>query len=70
VITALDIDTWAREVAHREAESVRGAVRDALIAGGSGAGALEVVRRRLARLTPAQREIVIDAIGRSPEPAR
>lgn len=59
----LDIDAWATEVATSEAEALREAVREAITAGGGLAGALDEVRRRLSRLTPAQRETVVDAIG-------
>jgi hypothetical protein len=64
VITAVDIDSWARDVARAEAASIRDAVREVLVAGASGSCALASVRRRLERLTPAQRELVVSAIGR------
>lgn len=64
MITAVDIDTWARDVARTEAATIRDAVRDAVVAGASGSCALAAVRRRLARLTPDQREVVVAAIGR------
>ncbi len=68
--TVLDIDAWAREVAAAESLAVREAVRDALESGAGGASALAEVRRRLARLTPEQRAMVVDGIGLSPEPHR
>jgi hypothetical protein len=61
--TVLDIDAWAREVAVAESVAVRDAVRDAMTSGAGGASALDEVRRRLARLTPQQREMVVDGIG-------
>ena len=61
--TVLDIDAWAREVAVSEAVAVRAAVRDAMTSGAGGASALDEVHRRLARLTPEQREMVVDGIG-------
>jgi hypothetical protein len=66
VIIACDIDAWAREVALAEAASIRDEVRAAVVAGGSGSRTLATVRRRLARLTPEQREIVVAAIGGRP----
>jgi hypothetical protein len=64
-----DIDAWAHEVALREAAAVRDAVREALLAGRGTRAALGEVRLRLATLTPAQREIAIDAIGAAATPA-
>lgn len=66
MIGILDIDAWAVELAEAEAQALRLAVRDAVLAGGGIAGALDEVRRRLARLTPEQRETVIGAIGVAP----
>ena len=68
--TVLDIDAWAREVAVAESVAVRAAVREAMESGAGGASALAEVRRRLARLTPEQRAMVVDGIGLSPEPRR
>lgn len=68
--TVLDIDAWAREVALAEALAVRAAVRDAMASGTGGVSALAEVRRRLDRLTPAQREMVVDGIGLLPEASR
>lgn len=62
----LDIDAWATEVAAAEAVALREAVREVIMAGGGLAGALDEVRRRLSRLTPEQRETVVDVIGLSP----
>lgn len=59
---AIDIDEWAQEVAEAEAEAVRREVHDAVVAGLGGASALRHVARRLERLTPEQRRIVIDEI--------
>lgn len=61
--TVLDIGAWEREVARSEAVAVRLAVREAMLSGARGASALSAVRRRLNRLTPAQREMVIEGIG-------
>lgn len=61
--TVLDIGAWEREVAEAEAVAVRLAVREALDSGQGGASALAEVRRRLARLTDAQREMVITGVG-------
>jgi hypothetical protein len=61
----LDIDAWAAELATSEAAEMREAVRAIVLAGGGLAGALDEVRRRLRRLTPAQRETVVSAIGLS-----
>lgn len=66
MIEVLDIDAWAERVARYEADRIRVAVRDVMLAGGGLAGALDEVRRRLARLTPAQRESVVGAIGLAP----
>jgi hypothetical protein len=66
VIEILDIDAWAAEVAESEAQALRLAVRDVVLAGGGITGALDEVRRRLARLTPEQRETVVGAIGVTP----
>lgn len=63
MINVLDIDAWAAEVAESEAGALRLAVRDEMLRGGGLAGALDEVRRRLARLTPAQRETLVGAIG-------
>lgn len=68
--TVLDIDAWARQVALVEAANVRAAVRDAMSSGVGGRSALDEVRRRLARLTPEQREMVVDGIGVRPGAAR
>ena len=68
--TVLDIDTWAREVAEAESVAIRSAVREALESGAGGASALAEVRRRLARLTPAQRALVVDGSGLTPERQR
>lgn len=62
-IRTLDIDAWAAEVAAAEAVQTRAAVREALLAGGGISAALDAVRRRLARLTPEQREAVVSGIG-------
>lgn len=62
IIRALDIDAWAAQVAATEAAQTRAAVREALLTGGGVCGALDVVRRRLARLTPEQREAVVSGI--------
>jgi hypothetical protein len=66
MIEVLDIDAWAAEVAEREADELRLAVRDVILSGGGVSGALDEVRRRLARLTPGQRETVVEAIGLAP----
>ncbi len=66
MIDVLDIDDWARQVAEREAQALRLAVRDVVVGGGGMSGALDEVRRRLGRLTPAQRETVVSAIGVAP----
>jgi hypothetical protein len=66
MIEVLDIDAWAAEVAERAADELRLAVRDVILSGGGVSGALDEVRRRLARLTPGQRETVVDAIGLAP----
>ena len=68
--TVLDIDAWGREVAAAESVAIRAAVREALESGAGGASALAEVHRRLARLTPAQRALVVDGVGLSPEPHR
>jgi hypothetical protein len=59
----LDIDGWAEQVAEDEADRLRQAVREIVVHGGGMSRALDEVRRRLERLTPSQREIVVDAIG-------
>lgn len=66
VIDVLDIDVWAGQVAATEADELRLAVRDVMLSGGGVSGALDEVRRRLARLTPGQRETVVGAIGLAP----
>jgi hypothetical protein len=66
MIEVLDIDAWAAEVAERAADELRLAVRDVILSGGGVSGALDEVRRRLARLTPGQRETVVEAIGLAP----
>lgn len=66
VIEVLDIDGWAEQVAEDEARALRLAVRDVVLQGGGMSGALDEVRRRLGRLTPSQREIVVGAIGVAP----
>lgn len=66
MIEVLDIDGWAEQVAEDEARLLRLAVRDVVLAGGGMSGALDEVRRRLGRLTPAQRETVVGAIGVAP----
>lgn len=66
MIEVLDIDGWAEQVAEDEARALRLAVRDVVLRGGGMAGALDEVRRRLGRLTPAQRETVVSAIGVAP----
>ena len=63
--TTPDIETWAVEVAAREAVRTRVAVRDALLGGGGVERALHDVRHRLERLTPAQRDAVVARIGRA-----
>lgn len=68
--TVLDIDAWAREVAAAESVAVRAAVREAMTSGAGGYSALHEVRRRLARLTPEQRALVVDGIGLAPEARR
>lgn len=62
----LDIDGWAEQVAEEEAQALRQAVREIVVHGGGMPRALDEVRRRLSRLTPSQREIVVDAIGVGP----
>jgi hypothetical protein len=62
VIGFIDIDTWAREIAEAEADSVRASVHDALTMGHGASSALPDVSRRLDRLTPEQRRMVIDEI--------
>lgn len=61
--TVLDIDAWERDVARSEAVAIRLAVREAMSSGARGPSALSAVRRRLERLTPAQREMVVEGIG-------
>ena len=68
--TVLDIDAWAREVAAAESIAIREAVREAMTSNATGLAALSVVRRRLARLTPEQRAMVVDGIGLTPEAHR
>ena len=68
--TVLDIDVWSREIAAEESVAVRAAVRDAMTSGAGGASALDEVRRRLARLTQEQRELVVEGIGLQPEALR
>jgi hypothetical protein len=68
-VAVLDIDVWAREVAQAEAVLVRRAVAEAIAAGRGPGAALEAVRRRMERLTPAQREIVVEAIAADAKPA-
>ncbi len=63
VSSSIDIDAWATEVAAGEAARTRVAVRDALLGGGGVERALHEVRRRLDRLTPAQREALVRSIG-------
>jgi hypothetical protein len=58
----LDLDTWEREIAVAEAELIRETVRDAIGSGQGPFAALQEVRRRMSRLTAAQREIVLDAL--------
>ena len=58
----IDIDEWAHQIAENEAGAVRRAVHEAVTLGGGGASALRDVGRRLERLTPEQRRIVIDEI--------
>ena len=65
MFTAVDIDVWAQDVARTEAACIRDAVRDAVVGGAGGSRALAQVRRRLERLTPDQRELVVASIGRS-----
>ncbi len=62
VFGAIDIDQWAQQVAATEAGAVRRAVHEAVTMGRGGASALRDVGRRLERLTPEQRRIVIDEI--------
>lgn len=58
----LDIDQWERSVAESEAALLRESVRGALVSGAGLQAALEMVRRRMRSLTPAQRELVVAAI--------
>lgn len=58
----IDIDGWAQQVAESEAGAVRRAVHEAMVMGRGGASALRDVARRLDRLTPEQRRLVIDEI--------
>ncbi len=58
----IDIDGWAQQVAEAEAGAVRREVHEAMVMGRGGASALRDVARRLDRLTPEQRRIVIDEI--------
>jgi hypothetical protein len=69
VNTRIAIDTWARDIAVSEAPRVRRAVRDVIVGGGGCGVALQVVRRRLARLTPEQHGLVVAAIGEVDESA-
>lgn len=62
VNSRIAIDAWARDVAVSEARRLRRAVRDVMFAGGGGAVALHLVRRRLSRLTPEQHCLVVAAI--------
>ncbi len=62
----LDIDGWAEQVAEGEADRLRQAVREIVMCGGGTSRALDEVRRRMDRLTPSQREIVVGAIGIGP----
>ena len=62
VHTALDIDDWGRGVAVAEADALRDAVRDALLAGAGLAATLALVRRRMSSLTAEQREVMIESI--------
>jgi hypothetical protein len=66
----LDIDGWAEQVAEGEADRLRQAVREIVVQGGGMSRALDEVRRRLDRLTPSQREIVVGAIGIGPASLR
>ncbi|WP_217914041.1 hypothetical protein [Miltoncostaea marina] len=59
----IDIERWASDVATREAARTRVAVREALLGGRGVEAALHEVRRRLHRLTPAQREALVRRIG-------
>jgi hypothetical protein len=63
IIHAPDIEAWGRQVAAHEAVAIRVAVREALLDGAGAYGALDVVRRRLGRLTAEQREVVVATIG-------
>ena len=60
--TVLDISGWERKVAESEAVLLRESVRGALTTGAGLQATLEMVRRRMRSLTPAQREIVVAAI--------
>jgi hypothetical protein len=62
MIQDIDIDGWAAEIAEAEAESVRRSVHEALTLGHGASSALRAVSRRLDRLTPEQRRMVIDEI--------
>ncbi len=62
MIQDIDIDEWATEIAEAEAESVRRSVHEALTLGRGASSALRAVSRRLDRLTPGQRRMVIDEI--------
>lgn len=59
----LDIDGWERGVAESEAALLRESVRDALASGAGLQTTLDMIRRRMRSLTPAQREIVVGAIA-------
>ena len=60
--TVLDINGWERRVAESEAVLLRESVRGALTSGAGLPATLEMVRRRMRSLTPAQRELVVAAI--------
>lgn len=67
--TVLDIDDWARRVAEGEAALLRDDVARILRSGAGLPVALQSVRRRLRRLTPEQRDMVIAAIHPAGRPA-
>ncbi|HTI33673.1 MAG TPA: hypothetical protein VL422_08355 [Miltoncostaea sp.] len=60
--TVLDINGWEQTVAESEAVLLRESVRGALASGAGLQATLDMVRRRMRSLTPAQREIVVAAI--------
>ena len=64
-----DIEAWERQTAEAEALEIRETVRIALCSGPGSPAALTELRRRMARLTTVQREIVIDALSAHEEPA-